>query len=250
VLFTWAGVIGKMVAFFSSKLAGKWVDLKLDEKKRAARSFAKLYFAMEELEGITSRLLEELTNLQNGNGRYFEGAWSHISERLDANSWQFLESVRELGDVIKFFDPVLAAELVQLSDYKASFLGAASWHFEKESKSEKALPFRYEEPAEKFLLIDYEKTYQWLETRENLYDVRDVWEWPEDFLVRFHIRDEDFEQRTLSLDDLESVVVFRQMLERHSVALTEGKEQLRGLMIKHFTIEDVLYVTQQLKPLL
>jgi hypothetical protein len=245
MLLSWAGVIGKMIGFMSSKLAAKWIDLKLDEKKRAARSFAKLYFAMEELEEITLLLIEDLTKLTNGEAAGLGSSWLYVSKQLDVNSWQFLESVRELGSVIELFDPVLAAELVQLSDYKASFVMAASFPFEDE-QSRTSLPVTYDKPAEKFLSIDYEKTYQWLQTRENLYDVRDVWEWPEDFLVRFHIAEEDIEERILSVNDIESVLAFRKMLERHAAALTEGKEQLRNLIIKHFKIEDVLYVTNRL----
>lgn len=245
MLLSWAGVIGKMIGFMSSKLAAKWIDLQLDEKKRAARSFAKLYFAMEELEEITVLLIDDLTKLTNGQAAGLGSSWWYISKQLDVNSWQFLETVRELGSVIELFDPVLAAELVQLSDYKASFLMAASFPFEDE-QSRTSLPVNYDKPAEKFLSIDYEKTYQWLQTRENLYDVRDVWEWPEDFLVRFHIAEGDIEERVLSVNDIESVMAFRKMLERHAAALTEGKEQLRNLIIKHFKIEDVLYVTNRL----
>jgi hypothetical protein len=48
-MLLWQAVLGKMVEFMSTKLAERWIDLTLDEKKKACRAFVKLYFAMEQL---------------------------------------------------------------------------------------------------------------------------------------------------------------------------------------------------------
>lgn len=244
----WQAVIGKMVGFMSSKLAGKWVDLTLDQKKRACKAFVKLYFAMENLEEITSELLKHLEEIQEGAEIHVSGAsLFYISDMVHTNTQVFLDSVRDLGNVIELFDPVLSAELVQLSDYKASFLMSASETFNVDmDESNGSISIRYEKPVEKFLTIDFSDVYEWLKKRENLYDVRDVFEWPQEFVVRYFIEEGDIESRTIRIDNKDDVMKFYDVLKQHTAILADGTERLRALIIGKFSPEDILYVNKRL----
>jgi len=248
-MLIWQGVIGKMIGFMTSKLIGKRIDLALDEKKKAARAFVKLYFAMEQLEEITSRLIEHLENVQSGNEIYIRGgALLYISQMIDANTWVFLDSVEDLRRVIGLYDPVLSAELVQLSTYKASFLMNASETFKvEEDPTNNHLFVTYSKPADKFLTIDFDETYEWLKAREDLYDVRDVFEWPQNFVVRYCIEEDDLETAVVKLDDTHAVMKFFEMLKQHSAVLSAGKERLRSLIISQFKAEDILFVSKGLR---
>lgn len=248
-MLIWQGVIGKMIGFMASKLAGKRLDLALDEKKKAAKAFVKLYFAMQQLEEITARLIEDLEEIQNGKEFYIRGGTLlSISQMIDANTWVFLDGVEDLGEVIDLYDPVLSAELVQLSTYKASFLMHASETFKvEEDPTSHHVLITYSKPADKFLTIDFDETYEWLKAREHLYDVRDVFEWPQNFVVRYCIEEGDLETSVVRLDDAHAVMKFYGMLKQHSAALSTGKERLRSLIISQFKPEDILYVSQGLK---
>jgi hypothetical protein len=248
-MLIWQGVIGKMVGFMSTKLAGKWVDLKLDEKKRAARTFVKLYFAMEQLEEITTNIVKVLGEAEKGTQIDIHGgSLLYLSKEVDANTVMFLDSVADLGKVIELYDPVLAAELVQLSTYKASFLIHASETFRVESDPvDDDISITYAKPAVKFLVIDFDKIYEWLRRRDHLYDVTDVFEWPENFVVRYCIEEGDLETRVVRINDIPGIIKFRGMLEEHSTALSEGRERLRSLIGNHFKPEDILYVSKALK---
>lgn len=248
-MLIWQGVIGKMIGFMATKLAGKRIDLALDEKKKAARAFVKLYFAMEQLEEITSRLIEHLEEIQKGKEIHIRGgALFYISRMIDANTWVFLDSVEDLGRVIDLYDPVLSAELVQLSTYKASFLMHASETFKvEEGPTDHDVIVTYSRPADKFLTIDFEETYEWLKARDHLYDVRDVFEWPQNFVVRYCIEEGDLETAVVRLDDTHAVMTFYEILKQHSAVLSAGKERLRSLIIGQFKPEDILYVSKGLK---
>jgi hypothetical protein len=193
--------------------------------------------------------LKRLEEIQEGKDAYIRGAsLFYVSEMIDTNSRIFLDSVSDLGRIIELYDPVLAAELVQLSVYKASFLRIASETFNVEmDETDNTVSLTYIKPADKFLEIDFEKTYRWLETREHLYDVRDVFEWPENFVVRYCIEDGDLETTTIRIDGKHDVMKFYETLKQHSVILSKGRERLRNLIIQKFQPEDILYVSKHLK---
>lgn len=245
----WQAVIGKMVGFMSEKLASKWIDLTLDQKKRACKAFVKLYFAMENLEEITGELLKQLEEIQKGTEvRVSGGSLFYISDLVKTNTEVFLDSVRDLGAVLELFDPVLSAELVQLSTYKASFLMTASEGFNVDmDESNGAVSIRYEKPVDKFLTIDFSETYEWLKKRDRLYDVRDVFEWPQQFIVRYFIEEGDVESRTIRIDNKSDVMTFCDALKQHSAVLADGTERLRSLIIDKFSPEDILYVNKRLQ---
>jgi hypothetical protein len=245
----WQAVIGKMVEFMSTKLAAKWIDLRLDDKKRACRAFVKLYFAMEQLETITSELLKCLEEIEKGRDAYIRGGpLFDISKMVDTNSRMFLDGVSDLGQVLELYDPVLSAELVQLSVYKGSFLMTASETFNVGmDEIDNTVSLTYTKPAEKFLRIDFEETYEWLERREHLYDVSDVFEWPQNFIVRFFIEEGDLETTTVRIDNKHDVMKFYDTLKQHSAVLSNGRERLRSLIIQKFQIEDILYISKRLR---
>src|SRR5215510_1671494 len=118
-MLTWQGLIGKMVDFMVGKLAGKKLDLFLDEKKKACKVFVKLYFAMEQLEEITSELLANLEPIAKGEQTQLSPSFSlaEMSVRIDNNSQNFLEAVDQLSSVLEIYDPILSSALGQLSYY-------------------------------------------------------------------------------------------------------------------------------------
>jgi hypothetical protein len=102
-------------------------------------------------------------------------------------------------------------------------------------ESNGAVSIRYEKPVDKFLMIEFSEVYEWLKKRENLYDVRDVLEWPQGFVVRYFIEEGDVESKTIKIDNKDDVMKFYDALKQHSAVLADGGERLRALIIDKFS---------------
>lgn len=245
-MISWIGVLGKMVGFMATKLAGKKVDLLIDDRRKAARSFMKLYQSMVNLLDISNHLINELAPIkENERGLIQRYHLYFVSRAIDANSWIFLDSVRGLGAAIEMYDPVLAAELVQLSDYKASFLLTASKSFRVIEDLDGLEPefIVLTSPAKRFFEMDLETFYEHLSTRKGqLYDPSKKLEWPENFLMGFCIDDGDTRTQVITLNDRPGILQMLATLEEHTAVLASGTEHLREFITKHYKPEEIVYL--------
>jgi DNA-binding Xre family transcriptional regulator len=112
-MIVWQGLIGKMVGFLATKLLGKKIVLLLDDRKKAARAFVKLYNAITELEQVTSLLINELNDIKKGKSKFITGrSLSFISKAIDVQSLHLVivESTLPFrGLYLKIFHYLIAA---------------------------------------------------------------------------------------------------------------------------------------------
>jgi hypothetical protein len=238
-----------MIDFMVSKLAGKQLDLFLDEKKKACKVFVKLYFSMEQLEEITSEFLADLEPITRGEQTHLSPSFSlaEMSVRIDNNSQNFLEAVDHLSSVLEVYDPILRSALSQLSYYKFSFLMTASRSFMLEKKEGYYIEaIKYDKPVDKVMGIDLEEHYQWLEKVGDVYSLDYDLEWPQNILVYF-FNDEDIEEGRINIRDKESLVEFYNLLKPHAEIMSTARERLRELIKSKFSIEDVLFVSSRIQ---
>src|SRR6266481_1741235 len=106
----WINLLGRMVVFVVEKLATKKIDLLLDERRKAARQFLRLYHALADLEILTAELIVELRAMVDENDSGVSKEWlTNVATAVDETSQRFLEATLGLHDVLEIFDPALAA---------------------------------------------------------------------------------------------------------------------------------------------
>jgi len=93
----WIGFIGKLVELILTKIDGKYVDLRLDERKQAARAFLALHEALIQLEAVAVGIRDEINAVLAGRRSYlWRGPFGRIVHRGDDASRAFADSLREL----------------------------------------------------------------------------------------------------------------------------------------------------------
>jgi hypothetical protein len=241
-MVTWSGFIAKVVELLISKVVGKKIDLALDDRKKAARTFLRLHHLLNELEAITREIR---SNIDNPNRDYprMRGAWIHeIDERVANLSNDFFRLSDDLDMVLSFFDPVLQKALANLAYSKFSLLVCAShgWHSAAVDLP-KSIEVTYTYPDERLMSIDLEFHYQWL--LQNKEPKLDSLDWPQSVLIGIE-QDEMIREDSIPCDPGESRLIriaeLRRVLDIHLTLLTEANAALRAFIGKTFRIEDVL----------
>src|SRR3954451_9085016 len=111
-MFTFAGFIGKMIEFLVTRVAGKHIDLALDEKKTAARAFFRFHESVAQLKAILDEFLEySETFIQGRNFNVRASRISAIAGKLNPASKEFVNSLEQLGPALALYDPALAKVL-------------------------------------------------------------------------------------------------------------------------------------------
>lgn len=99
-MITWLGFIGNMVEFMATKLLGSRIDLTLDKKRKAARTFLRLHHILKELEAVTLEIHEKIGN-PNRDYPLGNGAWLfNIDQEVTRLSNEFLHLALQLEDVL------------------------------------------------------------------------------------------------------------------------------------------------------
>jgi hypothetical protein len=68
-MLTWVGFIGRLLDLLLTKVAGKQIDLALDEGKRALRLFVDLYDSVDDIVALTGTFLTRLQPRPRIEGR-------------------------------------------------------------------------------------------------------------------------------------------------------------------------------------
>lgn len=245
-MLTGLGLIGKLIEFLATKLIGRKIDLSLDDRRRACRAFAELYYCVDRLEEITSIFLNELEFLHSDSAYDIINEYHNQSYSIDSVSRRFLELEAELRWTLDVFDPTLAAAVDQLYRFKYSFLYFISNSIELKAGEGKGLQgLTYKDPSPRILKIDMESYYEWVKQHQGKEIDRAAVEWPLNFLW-FSEFEEEFTDVSFGVNDLEAAMHFRDVVKAHSKVLAEAREKLREFLIANFKLEEVLYVSKGL----
>src|SRR5262249_12169042 len=105
----WVGFIGKLVDLILTKVIGKQVDLKLDERKRAARAFVRLHEAIAQLENAAWEFLALAEPVVEGRRSYlWKSPLRKLAGEADDASRDFGDALAGLLRVIGIYDSALA----------------------------------------------------------------------------------------------------------------------------------------------
>jgi hypothetical protein len=93
-MILWAGFIGKLLDFILSKVIAKKVEMRLDERKNAARAFLQMYEALIALESVTAKFKDETTAVITGSkARLLRDSIEQLAHEADLASMEFEERV-------------------------------------------------------------------------------------------------------------------------------------------------------------
>ena len=237
----WLGFLGKMLTFTIEKIAGEKIVLHMDDRRRSARKFMNLYHALNDLEVLTKKIINELKNIVDTNDPVVQRDWlDSISMAVDETSKRFIETTLGLKEILNIFDPVLASTVSCLEVHKFSFLILASQGFELELKDSNCENIRYSYPKRDLESLDLEQYYRWYEEHYPL-DATNSIEWPE-WVVFGYVTEDDVREDRVVLRNSDSADRLVFLLTDHLDKIVIAREQLGEFLRKNFTIHDLLAV--------
>lgn len=248
-MVTWLGFIGKMIEFMATKLMGKRIDLSLDQKRKAGRTFVRLHHILLELEEATKDLIQNIDKpMIDGLARE---AWLfNLDSDVSRLSNEFLNLTDKLHEVLNIFDPNLSLALSELRYYKFALLVAASHSFKRTSDDEDSVAMiEYQYPDDKMLDISFEEHYRWILSnpdyfKKTYYDDSEL-EWPQNVLLgsagAYDLIEEDSVKRGTIEEQREDIERLRRILKLHAEVISQANKRLREFIAVNFSIADVLY---------
>lgn len=240
-MVAWTGVIAKAINFILEKIAGKKLDLLLDDRRKAARQFYQLYIAVLDLEVLCKELIVELREMTTFNDPTVSADWLRdVSLAIDETSQRFLEATQGLTEVLKIFDPALAQTVSGLEANKFSFLLIAANGFEPQIANGQIHAVKYTSPPTQLDELDFASTYQWYADHRELDYPRPI-EWPNDALMNF-VDESNLEEGRMTLAEPESMNRLAGRVEKHTESLSAARERLASFLRQNFKIEDLLAV--------
>lgn len=284
-MLTWMGFVGKLIDLLINKLAGKKIDLALDEKKKAAKAFVRFHEAVVELEQTLANLLTYIeTFKENRNTKiHMSQMGRRVTGNLNKASVEFVESLKDLGEVIYFYDYDLALLFAEIFFMKQGLLQNVYAFFERSVQLELEIESEYYEkrpktvyedefgnkrilPVAKFTTILVDNSYCSIEytipddTLMNL-DFKEQFEQivrsknTTDFWERHRnmqkLQDEVFtiislntKSEFIRYEDKEKLIELYPKLKSHKELLTKAREGLREFIQKQFSLADVLYIIE------
>jgi hypothetical protein len=126
-LLTAASLILKVIEFILTKIAGKAIEWRMDEKKRAAEAFLGLFDAVTGLRSTIDEFVRHLNPIVRGErGLWMPRDWTvEFSERVDQRSKEFIEAVNRVRKVIEVYDLDLYLLLSNMRQGKESLVRLA-----------------------------------------------------------------------------------------------------------------------------
>ena len=236
----WIEYIGRILSFTIEKVAGKKIDLTLDDRRKAARKFLCLYYAVSDLEILSKEVAVELRAIIQEKDPTLSREWFRdISAAIDETSQRFLEATQGLLEILRIFDPVLADTVSSLEAHKFSFLLIAARGFETVGDKNESTEIEYTRPSDQLSSLDLMENYNWYAAQRPLDHSKTI-EWPSGVMLSFVADETDIRNERLNLRDAESMNRLADLLEHHLKSLSEARESLTKFLRENFTIDDLL----------
>lgn len=239
----WADLIGRAIEFMVERVTGKKLDLTMDDRRKAARQFLRLYHAVLDLEVLLQEVTVELRDLLVEPDPTTSREWMYdVTTTIDETSERFLEATQGLLEVLNIFDPVLAETLCGLEAHKFSFLIIAARGFEPLVEGNDLQRVNYTHPAASVATLDLGADYQWYLDRYPR-DLTKPLEWPHGASLNA-LGQEDIAEDFFTPRDPQSMLRLANLLDEHVKTLTAARKGLATLLRERFTLEDLLALQQ------
>jgi hypothetical protein len=235
------GLLGKLVEFAVERIAGKNIDLLLDDKKKACRAFVELHSCIERLDEITGDFIESI-ELEAGTDHFvIITRLRLLSNSIELLSNRFFELGNELGEAIKLYDSDLARAVGHLYFSKFSILLLASEGIKTEESANEAL-IEYVRPSSRILTIDMDAYFRKFQELKDQISAEDL-EWPTGMLIGVDFEG-TFEEVTIKVSDFDSRREFAAILRNHRHILSTARMKLREFIKSNFDVSDIVYVSR------
>lgn len=242
-MVTWGYLLAKMVITITTKLSIQKINSVFDEKKKAARAFMRLHYAIGELSSLTSRIHQEVGRADRDDGRV-RGAWLHeIDQEISDISNDFFRISDKLQHVLEIYDPTLSQCVSHLYYSKFSLLVTASRCFNvKHHSYGDSEEIRFTFPDNKLLTLDFLEHYEWLKQNKSV-DIFNL-DWPHSVLMGIDYEnfiDKDVLPERSDPQFEDKLIMFRTLLEMHKEQLDKANASLAEFIKKNFPLIDLLY---------
>jgi len=256
-MLTSLALIGKVIEFLLTRIAGKKVDLSLDEKKRAAKAFVRLHEAILSLELILDNFLIYIEGFRVGrNSKIYE---VHIKQRvlrnLEPASREFVDSLKQLTPVLSIYDPVLHHLLGEIYVLKLHLLTNFYYIVRQsledpknyESSLTKPIFFNISESDKRFCSLEFSMPTDELLEMDLAYLQQKLNEKllvEDQYLELLQIVRQNMETVQITYVQVDKLVALLPKLKEHRDNLDSARESLRKFIQDNFSLSDVLYVTK------
>ena len=249
-MLTWIGFLGKILEFLAKKLGDKAFEHLGAKKPLAAECLMRIYMAIAELEGLTTKLLLAAQDSLDDNSSVMLIQEVSISERaVQAESQTLIDSLVALGPVLSIFDPTLHRSLDIVCEGKSNILYEASRSLviEKEEGSYRLVRLRFKSPSDKLLELDIESHYRWLQENPHRANWKNL-EWPQRLLIKSQL-DDAFADSEIDFNVSSNEIIsdLKKKLEQHLKLLSAARESLKHLIKQKLSLDDVLYVSSKIE---
>jgi hypothetical protein len=233
-MVTGEGFIAKIVTSITGKAASTLMSLVLDKRRKACRTLVKLYHAIVSLDETTEDFLTFATaSAHNSSASGLLAAVRSFAHLFEVPSNAFIDLSRELKEGLMIIDPTLARSLEFLYYGKDDFLSFLSCSIETREVEGKMHLVIYR-PNEKILNTDFEYAYH-----ESLAANQhgETYYWPAGAFDYFR----DFEEFDISTASEDAAKALVEMIRLHHQQLKQAGEALRSLLVRNFTVEELLF---------
>lgn len=276
----WLGFLGRLVEFSITKIAGKKLDLALDQRKKSAKAFLSLHDSLERFEQAALEFVyQSEQGLSSGGKRVlYRVPVEKIAKDVDVASGIFFESFNDLRQIIHLYDVELhtmlwgiqaaklhiAALLLDLSDLR----GRKSFKIDTNSPSVFSIDLSL--PPKELVSIDLEEIFESKEFKEfhNIayskiqnfptsmnsaeltgYPYKSMTQnrkpWPKNLLLS-SVKEATFNAR-FSDDDREQISQFVELLGQQIELIRSARKSLSKFIKDNFSFEDLLYFRTSLE---
>jgi hypothetical protein len=175
-MIAWAGFIAKIVEFVSTKLIGKIIDISLDRRSCAAKTFLAFYNSFVSLEKLLEKIIAIFDEAQQKcKPAIFSKKMIEVADEIQEVSKDFLGCLNSTVNAIHIFDPKLAALLAEIRVGKGHWLSIydifSDAKFNITAKARRNMEnIIYTFPGKDAESIDLEKYYQNMENLPDIYN--------------------------------------------------------------------------------
>src|SRR5215831_16474585 len=151
-MLVWVGFIGNLVQQTLLEFIENFINIELDERKRAAKAFLEFHEALAKLETVANDFIREVHPVIVGEKpRLYRAPFDAIARDADAASGAFVDSFRKLHRLIGIYDSKLALLLSGISQFKHGMLASSfteKMKFELLPNPDSVFSIKYSAPSE------------------------------------------------------------------------------------------------------
>jgi hypothetical protein len=235
LMITAEPLIAKIVIAVVAKLAAAMSGLVPTKRKRACRYLVKLYYAVQALDEVTSRVIRQTDGIssEGSSGRLIRSLVQE-QQAIEFASNAFIDLSRDLDRGLALLNPALHQLCRVIYRGKADFLSCMSYGLNADLRSTNARVLRPTLPTERLIATDFTQAY---EDSRRIVEAGSEYYWPSGAFDYFT----DSEQLEIFLgSDAEAGKVIS-FIRRHHASLSAAKESLRQFLANSFTIEELLF---------